>query len=83
MIHLYLKLDLSLLKICSIVQYEKKILCFFGKMYENLKRAYDAREKQTISGQLIFACEQEMKIAPVHLQFFIHSKKSINLVRNV
>ena len=55
----------------------------FFQMYENLKRACDAREKQTISGQLIFACEQQMKIAPVHLQFFIHSKKSINLVRNV
>ena len=52
-------------------------------MHENLKRAYDAREKQTISGQLIFACEQQMKIDSVHLQFFIHSKKSINLVRNV
>ena len=61
----------------------RKDYIFLKKMYENLKRAYDAREKQTISGQLIFACEQQMKIAPVHLQFFIHSKKSINLVRNV
>ena len=35
---------------------------FFRKMYKNLKRAYDAREKQTISGQLIFACEQLKRV---------------------